>query len=335
MLSLTFCCNINIFAGEIDIHKICKNGTTLACQAVKSRDMDILKTLIEETMSCEATKELRTSDSSLVAPMRDGSHLCSDNIYCQYKSILFKESNQDYKFHSCNIGIGKVSQLDRNGKNILHYAILSNELDMVKYLIEKFRDFSCNQYDRDMNSTLHLAVIINSKEMMKLLLSLGAIVDFKNREGKTALHSAAVKGQIDLIEILLEAKSDINALDFFGQSVLMLATMYNQYETVKLLVKKGAKVNYEDDTGFTALKRAVYDQNSEVTKVLVQNGARICESMKLLQYTAVFNLIDIATTLIDRGARLESRDTQGFTPLMRAVEHRHYEIAELFLKRGE
>ncbi len=70
---------------------------------------------------------------------------------------------------------------------LLHRAIESGEIDLVKLLVEEGANLS--EKDGLGNAPLHIAVIESRKEIASLLL--GADVNSKNNDGKTPLHIAA------------------------------------------------------------------------------------------------------------------------------------------------
>ncbi|XP_044752110.1 ankyrin-1-like [Coccinella septempunctata] len=322
---------LTMYQEHMDVHKVCKNGTTIACVAVKLGNLQILKTILERQSACGkqiSPKRLRTIDPSKKLPMRDLS-----NVGCHYSNLnvgVSHDKKYTYELDPC----GNISQIDKYGKNALHYAVACDKLDMVEYLLATFKDLHCNQVDRTLKTPLHIAALRDNNEMINLLLRLGATVDSRDQEGQTPLHYACMRGITKMVSTLLEAKSDINALDYEGQSTLMLATSCNHYEVVELLLRNKVRVNYEDDRGFTALKKAVFVKNAKITKALVENGARICESLNLLHHAAKYDQIDIVKSLLDGGARLETRDSKGNTALMCAVEYRNFEIVKFLLEKG-
>lgn len=324
---------LNAFQDEIKPYKVCRNGTTLACAAVKTGRIDILKIIVGDSIQrCEESqskKRLKKTESDLEFAIRDPT-----TFGCYYRTTSEFESTSNCQYIYLLNTLDNISQLDNFGKNALHYAVLSSDVEMVEYLLSSYRDLRGNQLDINNNSPLHLAVGKDNIEMVKLLLSFGSSVSSKDNEGKTPLHIASERGSTDMISILLNAEADVNALDYRGQSTLMLATIYNHSSAVELLIKRGAKVNYEDDQGFTALKRAVFIKDSKVTKILVENGARICESQNLVHFAVVYNQFEIVESLKHGGARLDTRDSIGKTPLMVAIEYRNLEMVKFLLELG-
>ena len=101
------------------------------------------------------------------------------------------------------------------------------------------------------------------------------------------------RNDFDELRRLVEGGVDINSVDGDGLSLLMNAILVEtpSETAVRLLVDAGADVNFEDSgQGWTALHFAARDQNAGIVKLL-----------------------------LEAGARTDSQDMYGNTPLWRAV----------------
>src|SRR5204863_8739464 len=79
---------------------------------------------------------------------------------------------------------------------------------------------------------------------VKALLSLGAIVDAKERRGQTAMMWAAADGHAAVVELLLMAGGDFRTpLPDSGFAPLFFAAREGRTEVVRALLKAGADVN--------------------------------------------------------------------------------------------
>ncbi|HNI94438.1 MAG TPA: ankyrin repeat domain-containing protein, partial [Leptospiraceae bacterium] len=72
----------------------------------------------------------------------------------------------------------------KNGNTPLHNAAESDDLDTVKYLIEKGADIRIK--DKDGNTPLHKAAESGELNIVKYLIQKGADVNAKNNQGFTA-----------------------------------------------------------------------------------------------------------------------------------------------------
>lgn len=170
------------------------------------------------------------------------------------------------------------------GGNILHYAVMSENLDRVKALVEKGADV--NATDNLGQMPLHQAIerVFDSDdksdnmEIVKYLVEHGADVNAKNSVGDTVLHRASAWGNLELTKYLVEHGADINAkAPFGGRTVLHFAVKGRNLELVQWLVDKGLDVNAKDDSGKTVLQYAKKYCNQEIIEYLKEHGAEESE----------------------------------------------------------
>ena len=105
------------------------------------------------------------------------------------------------------------------------------------------------------------------------------------------------------------------------------------------LLSKGARVDarYED---FTPLIAAAYRGHTDVCELLLDKGnANIEETMPgrgtALTIAADNGHASTVALLLTKGARVDSRNEQGFTPLLAAAFEGHIDVCELLLKTGK
>src|SRR6185436_18421753 len=79
--------------------------------------------------------------------------------------------------------------------------------------------------------------------MIGALLTGGADVNERLRNGETPLMFAARTGKLDAVTLLIGRGADVNAAETLrGTTALMWATAQGHRETVKFLVEKGANI---------------------------------------------------------------------------------------------
>ncbi|MBI5206976.1 MAG: ankyrin repeat domain-containing protein, partial [Candidatus Firestonebacteria bacterium] len=113
----------------------------------------------------------------------------------------------------------------------LYRALLNNDEDRVKYLINKGIDI--NTKDREGGSLLHYAVARNEKDIVEFIINKGADVDAKDIDGITPLHFAISKEYKEIIELLISKNADLNIKNNEGKTPLIL------------LEEKGFKIDYK------------------------------------------------------------------------------------------
>ena len=79
--------------------------------------------------------------------------------------------------------------IERKGKTLLHEAVENDNLDSVKFLVEK--DADCNVRNRQGNTPLHIASQKGNPEIIKELMKLHPDLYIKNRSELRAMDLAS------------------------------------------------------------------------------------------------------------------------------------------------
>jgi ankyrin repeat protein len=108
---------------------------------------------------------------------------------------------------------------------------------------------------------------------LELLITLGANVNYQDKNGRTALMLCATMHRDDAINILLKHYADVNIIDNFEWSALMFSCYYGNYDLTKLFLEYGADINFTSKNGNSALKIAKQRNNLSIVELLHNNGA--------------------------------------------------------------
>jgi ankyrin repeat protein len=175
------------------------------------------------------------------------------------------------------------------------------------------------------------------------LIKEGSDVNGTNSYGVTALMFAAYKGHEKIVLQLLKAGADVNSQDFSGWTALSSAVYKGHENIIAQLLKAGADVNSQDNTGETALNMAVESGHDNVVAQLLKAGANVnlqkdsryiaFSSLTLLMWAAHKGNENIVTQLLEAGADVLAKDISGETALDKAIEAKHYDIADLLAKK--
>lgn len=270
--------------------------------------------------------DMEVNNEPVTEPEKDHPEM---NIYQWYANIL-NQSSLVLKSPD-----NDIARFDSHGKNVLHYAVRSGNMELVRYLVETFNEISVNQSDAASVSPLHIAVSKCHLPLVRYLVDKGANVNCACRERRTPLHVAAQHGFIEIMQVLIENEADINVFDMKERSPLSLAVLGSREAAVELLIKNGARLNQEDAAGFTPLRRAVWNDCTPIAMMLLNAGARVVQSHYLLHAAARSNNPEMVKALHEAGALLNIRDDQGNTPLMVACSRKNLTVARYLLKNGE
>ncbi len=149
----------------------------------------------------------------------------------------------------------------------------------------------------------------------------------KLRSGKTVIDKRRRKGM---------------PLIFFQKTQLPVvkAALHNNYYFVSRLLDRGAKVNKKDKKSIlTTLAWAAHNGNHEMVVLLLKRGADINGSYKTWRSSPLIEAIewrhwDIASLLIGGGANIHIIDKNGKTALSHAAVQKNYELVKLLIEKG-
>ena len=135
-------------------------------------------------------------------------------------------------------------------------------------------------------------------------LNRGLDPDFVADRIGTGLMIAAWRGDIPMMELLVSRGADVNKANALGERAIMHAAWQGRAAAVKWLLAKGARINSEP-MRWSALHYAVFAGHGE-----------------------------IATLLLENGADINARSTNGSSVLMMAVYEGHEQLVKQLLARG-
>ena len=173
---------------------------------------------------------------------------------------------------------------NEDGNAPLHMAIISNHIEVIKYLIKN--EAKINVMNKYVDTPLHMAARIGSRAMIKILIQEGARKNLKNIHGLIPLHLSIPHGDPKTINLILSPNNKIfyksgrygitrmaNAKSNQGSTPLHIAVDNGHIELVKILIKNGAQVNIQNEHGIRPLHIAKYQNFRSITKLLIHNGA--------------------------------------------------------------
>ncbi len=166
-----------------------------------------------------------------------------------------------------------IKMKNRNGENLLFYAVQGNKVDNLKQLVDRGLDY--NARGESNRSLLHVAVWSGGVEMVRYLLSLKLDPNSRDKNKWTPLHRAAYKyDNLSVVEVLVENGAGVHTKTNKSQTALHFsaANSYEDIEVVVYLIGKGAEVNDRDNEGNTPLHLCL---TKEAMECLIEVGADI------------------------------------------------------------
>ncbi|XP_041450105.1 protein TANC2 isoform X1 [Drosophila obscura] len=214
-------------------------------------------------------------------------------------------------------------------------------------ILEDLLDLNENEFDLDVNglepSSGELALTAAARhgcvDVVCILLSRGAQIDARNRQGYSALWLAVKEGHWSVVEQLLQRGALLDEpLGQTRKTPLMIAAEEGHLELVELLLARGAALEAQDHEGFTALSWACLRGHLAATKCLLEHGCNRHHedhngrtSLDLAAYQGAAGLV---LYLLDQGGNLEHIDVHGMRPLDRAIACRNIQAVQVFLRKG-
>ena len=213
----------------------------------------------------------------------------------------------------------------------------------------------------DVNSRLLAAAKKGDMAKVKALLTEGADLTTKDKDGKTALMIAKEKGHTEAVQVLesagitalfaavkegsvenakglLEAGTEVNAKGEGGQIPLQIAFEGDYRDIAEILILEGADVNVEIRNGRTPLHEVARGVHEDLAELLISKGADVNAASDTvptaLIIAATKGHIEIVKILLDNGADMNGLSPRGGTALNAALGNEHTEIAQLLKDAG-
>ena len=165
----------------------------------------------------------------------------------------------------------------------LAYAVVNKDLNMLDSLLNAGIDINVTEEDRGATVLLIACSFKDYENVVSILISRGADVNFKGKDGRTPLMWAA-GNSLETSKILLDNGADVKAngddgMNAFIQSAFGILSKKVDTEVMDLLLENGADVNSElsgrDAAGWTALLFASVNGDIELAEYLISHGANV------------------------------------------------------------
>jgi ankyrin repeat protein len=331
---------VEVLVGEnVEIDAADNAGMTPLHLAVCSGQYPLVKFLLEAGSNPNAPNKFK----------RTPLHLAALNGLSEVIDILHAH-NGDFEAKDCLYG-----------RKPLHYAAWNGHEDCVEALLKLGAgiDPSCNfGY-----TPLLLATKEDNIECCQLLLQAGASPQIANRYGGTALdavrshavlmlmaqrhahplHYAVSEGSVEAISELVALGHDVNQTDRDGSTPLRVALdRFRSNEFVRVLIEKGADLGARDRGGYIPLHHALQARFlDEKTLELLLGGEggnyvnqKTDNGLTPLHIAAnSCDRVECINLLLDKGARYDATDDEGFVPLHYATLGGSFDVVEVLVGR--
>lgn len=157
--------------------------------------------------------------------------------------------------------------------------------------------------------------------------------------GKLALIEAIKDGDAGSVERYLRRGGDPDASVTEGHRLLHVAATAGKSDIVKLLIDAGANLGLGDKNGRTPLYCAIAAQTPGIARTLIEAGAPVDaltdDGCTLLHVTAIYDDVETAGLLLDRGIYIGARTTDSrLSALHMAASSGTADFVQLLMNRG-
>ncbi|XP_040137285.2 M-phase phosphoprotein 8 isoform X3 [Ictidomys tridecemlineatus] len=127
--------------------------------------------------------------------------------------------------------------------NLLREAVKNGDYVTVKVALNSNEEYNLDQEDSSGMTLVMLAAAGGQDDLLRLLITKGAKVNGRQKNGTTALIHAAEKNFLTTVAILLEAGAFVNVQQSNGETALMKACKRGNSDIVRLVIECGADCN--------------------------------------------------------------------------------------------
>lgn len=186
------------------------------------------------------------------------------------------------------------------GETMLHLAIVNNDYDMVRYLL----DIKCDPTIRNKDGldSLFYAISLDRDKIIPLLF---------NPEAKTELYNemnpimfACEKNRLNTVNKLIELKSDLHFKNASNYDAFMIAVKNGFIDIASSILNAGVDVNEIGPSGDSCLMTAIRYSNIQTAKFCIEKGCRLNHINNMNEncfiYCVHYQKLDILTFLLEK-----------------------------------
>jgi ankyrin repeat protein len=181
----------------------------------------------------------------------------------------------------------------------------------------------------------------DASEVMRLVDADPALLETGNNpwNKETPLMYAAAAGQLEIVKRLIGKGANISAMTtYVDKTALHFAAENGHEEVVAYLLQSGAQAGQQSREGFTAFMLACMRGHVCVALLLLEQMGGQAQGLEdtrsgrtVLQWAARGGHAEMVTALLGRGARADTRDRIGMSPLTDAVHGGHLGVVMLLV----
>lgn len=189
----------------------------------------------------------------------------------------------------------------------------------------------------DLAIALYLVIQTGSLDLIKSMLAKGADTLLKNNDGSTVLHTAIDYARSDVVRELIKY-TDVNIRNDNGHTPLYLAVANNLWDVVDILLDS-PEIDLSGPIASTIIMQAVKNGMPQIALKVLESKQVINIEFKdahgsPLWHAINYSQIDVATKLLERGAKIYSDSKSNDNCVNLALKYRINAIITLLAKNA-
>ncbi|KAI5843102.1 kinase-like domain-containing protein [Morchella snyderi] len=208
----------------------------------------------------------------------------------------------------------KANEMTSNGRTPLFFACVSNNVDLVQYLMLNGGGKISDRTDEGYTS-LHSAAQSGHVPMIEFVLAQGVSVTEPTNDNRTPLYFATMSGSLDAVLFLLKNGAEIRCVADSGMTLLMMAAVVGHIPLIDFFISRGLGIEETDRVGFNALHIAAKNGHLKAFQHFLMRGANIMATTDkgdtALTLAGEMGHSDIVTYILEN---LETGNTATATP---------------------
>jgi len=222
------------------------------------------------------------------------------------------------------------------GNSVLHAAVRWNAYQGAVAIIDLGLDVNCHALNG--KTPLHDSIRWWMPEMQALLIKSGADIELRDKDGNTAFMEAVMAGNPASMEQLAKLGADTNTRNFKGDTALHVSAAIDRTDLSAQLLVWGVSIHARNAQNRTPFQIALTSSNNRLVRTFLTRD-RINSSddfgFSPLHIAVLENApLVLVNTILELGARPNSVDQEGCTPLRLALDMHLLETATLLANKG-
>ncbi|CAK6970702.1 ankyrin repeat and SOCS box protein 15b [Scomber scombrus] len=236
----------------------------------------------------------------------------------------------------------KMDDIEQEGINeeLIEFAIRESIQDSYKLPCS----LQTNRKEPNSEDFVKIIAAIQKGDVCALQALSGCVSAFRETDmrGLLPLHTAAVQPQQEILSVVLQVSmsTDLTLEEQTedGGTALTLAAEAGLVQNVSMLLQHGASPHNTNSRNESPLLIAVRQQSYDMVLSLIMGGAFV-EQVCLKKWTATHEAAKVGCPaimmlLLRHGAKVNSRNVHGVTPLGIAAEYGSTQALELLIHQG-